>query len=272
VSNFGNVVTGISIENDLVVSGTTNSGDNVYEFKDKNNATLKDIYDNQYQTYDGTAKVSYNQFVTSHPLFFWVDSFDRLIKFVNNDFQPQVECGKPVIYLYPTQTEKVKVTIKPTGGFTYTEPVYLNGWNVTATPSGQLTNADGNTYPYLFWEGRSGDIYQMPDRGFVVAQKDLHSFLNDKLSKLGLNAQETKDFEEYWEPYMQDKPYYFVTFMGNQFMDGIAPLTVTPKPDTVIRILMDFKGLNKPITVQGYDIKTPQRNGFTVVEWGGVKP
>jgi hypothetical protein len=33
---------------------------------------------------------------------------------------------------------------------------------------------------------------------------------------------------------------------------------------------MDFKGLDKPITVEGYNIPKRVRNGFTVVEWGGV--
>jgi hypothetical protein len=33
---------------------------------------------------------------------------------------------------------------------------------------------------------------------------------------------------------------------------------------------MDFTALEKPILVEGYEIKTPARKGFTVVELGGV--
>jgi hypothetical protein len=33
---------------------------------------------------------------------------------------------------------------------------------------------------------------------------------------------------------------------------------------------MDFTPLEKPIKAKGYEIKTPERKGFTVVEWGGV--
>lgn len=69
---------------------------------------------------------------------------------------------------------------------------------------------------------------------------------------------------------MQGAPYYFVTFFGKREMDQLAPLTVSPKPDTVIRLLMDFHPLQQPIEVKGYDIRTPERKGFTVVEWGGV--
>ena len=69
---------------------------------------------------------------------------------------------------------------------------------------------------------------------------------------------------------MQAAPYYFVTFMGNSVMDELAPLNITPKPDTIIRVLMDFTELKAPISVEGYNIRTPVRKGFTVVEWGGV--
>jgi hypothetical protein len=141
---------------------------------------------------------------------------------------------------------------------------------VIAKPTGELLNlADKKIYPYLFWEGRGG-IYQTPEKGWVIAQKDVHSFLVEKLKALGLNTKESADFMEFWEPKMQGSPYYFVTFMGNNAMNQIAPLNVTPAPDTVIRILMDFQPLNKKISVQGFDIRTPERKGFTVVEWGGV--
>jgi hypothetical protein len=90
------------------------------------------------------------------------------------------------------------------------------------------------------------------------------------LHQLGLNAQETADFMEFWYPKMQRSPYYFITFLGNSAMDELAPLTISPKPDTIIRVLMDFVPLDKPIQVQGFKIRTPERKGFTVVEWGGV--
>lgn len=139
-----------------------------------------------------------------------------------------------------------------------------------ATPEGNLKDIYTNkNYPYLFWEGRGG-IYETPKKGFVITQNKVHTFLIEKLTKLGLNEKERADFIEFWEPKMTGAPYYFVTFLGNISMDKIAPLTVEPKPDTVIRVLMDFTPLAQPISVECYDIKTPIRNGFTVVEWGGV--
>lgn len=268
-TTYISVVSGtVNLEKDLKEVGTNSNGEPVYELKDINHKLLKDEYGNIYLT-NGT-KPPYDAYVKEHPLFFWVDPFGRIIKFALDKYTLQAECGKPVIYLYPQKTTNVSVKLDPKGGFTYTEPVYGNGWFVRAEPSGELTEIKSQKkYPYLFWEGRGG-IYETPKKGFVVEQKSVHKFLVDKLSLLGLNSKETADFIEFWEPKMQDSKYYFVTFMGNDTMNQIAPLTVSPKPDTVIRILMDFKGLEKPIAVEGFNIKTPQRKGFTVVEWGGV--
>ncbi|WKZ29422.1 MAG: hypothetical protein QY323_01680 [Patescibacteria group bacterium] len=268
-SNFLSVVQGVA-QGDLVAVGKTSQGESVYALKNADHALLKDTYENSYAMGRGDDKMSYEDFVKAQPLFFWRDPFGRLAKFQKAAFLPAVECGKPVIYLYPEETTDVSVKLYPQGGFTVTEPAYDGGWNVRATPKGELTNLkDGKAYPYLFWEGRGG-LYETPKQGFVVAQKDVHAFLVEKLSALGLNTQERADFIEFWEPRMSGSPWYFVTFMGNRTMDALAPLEISPKPDTVIRVLMDFLPLEKPIPVQGFDIQTPVRDGFTVVEWGGV--
>jgi hypothetical protein len=162
------------------------------------------------------------------------------------------------------------VQVEPQGGFTYTDPEYGNGWKVIATPQGELTEvSSGLPYPYLFWEGRGG-IYSTPDKGFVVAVGEVETFLVKSLGELGLNEKEIADFNEFWLPRMQDAPYYFITFLGNSTMDALAPLTIEPQPDTVIRVLMDFLPLEQPIEVQGYPLRSTERKGFTVVEWGGV--
>ncbi len=266
--NYASVTYDLSLS-DLEVIGKTAKGDDIFGLKDQNSLILKDVYDKDYYTFN-TPKIPYEEFIQSRPIFFWFDSMGRLIKFKKAEYIPPVECGKPVIYLYPEEKIKVSVKIEPKGGFTFTEPDYGTGWNVFANPDGKLIDLNsGITYPYLFWEGRGG-IYTTPERGFIVASSEIHSFLIEKLSKLGLNEKEQADFIEFWEPRMIGAPYFFVTFMGNRVMDEIAPLTITPEPDTVIRILMDYTPLQKPISVQGYEIRTPERKGFTVVEWGGV--
>ncbi len=270
--NYIYVVSGgdIDITRDLKPAGKNSKEDVIYELKDVNHQLLKNIYNNEYWVPKGKRKMPYEKFVKERPVFFWVDPFGRLIRFENNNFVPLSECAKPVIYLYPKSTSDISVKIYPKGGITYSSPPYNNGWTVIADKNGNLIDlASGKKYPYLFWEGRGG-IYKQPGRGFVVAQKDVHQFLVEKLRKLGLNKKETSDFIKFWEPKMKNAPYYFITFLGNREMEQIAPLEIEPKPDTIIRVLMDFSPLEKPINVKGFEIKTPKRSGFTVIEWGGV--
>lgn len=211
------------------------------------------------------------QFRATIPFFYYQDALGRWVEFANAEVVPAGECGKPVIYLYPETTTDLRVEVAPQGGFTFTEPAYNGGWNVTAEPDGTLTNhPDGKTYPYLFWEGR-GAMYEKPLRYWVVAQADVHTFLVTTLAKLSLNEKESADFIEFWEPRMQDSPYYRVGFHGTETMDEIAPLTISQTPDSILRILMDFDGLevwepsNPPQRLPSFE-----RKGFTVVEWGGV--
>lgn len=183
----------------------------------------------------------------------------------------QAECGKPVIYLYPTKKTDVKVQVTPNGGFSVTDPIYgKDGWRVSADPQSNLYNyTDGKNYPYLFWEGKA-IFYQRPTEGFVVARENVDSFLSEKLAKLGLLPKEIKDFKEFWVPKFTEKPYYFITFLPKSDFDKLAPLNVSPKPQTVIRVFMDYQGLDAPINVVEPKIVTPKRVGFTVVEWGGA--
>jgi hypothetical protein len=180
------------------------------------------------------------------------------------------EMGKPVIYLYPTKTQLVSVNVKPTSGISYTEPeISATGWQVTANPDGTLIDMAGKVWPYLFWEGYASN-FVTPKEGFVVAQGEVGKFFDTKLATLGLNAKEIVDFKEFWIPKMADKPYYFVTFIPQNTFDKYAPLTVNPNPQTVIRVFFDYKGLDAPMVVPTQILpKTPERIGFTVVEWGG---
>lgn len=256
--------------NSFATVGKTATGDDILALIDTENYLYKNMYNTSYQVMPGQKKLTYKEFLAAHPIFFWRDSFGRLIKFSSTKFQPLAECGKPVIYLYPKEETQVSVKLEPQGGFSYTEPVYNNGWSVIARPDGHLTEiSSGQDYPYLFWEGRGG-IYQTPERGFVVKRQEVKALLVDKLTQFNLNQKEISDFLDFWLPRMQEKPYYFITFLGTADMDRLAPLSISPQPDTVIRVLMDFTPLDHPVTALGYEIKPLPRNGFTVIEWGGV--
>jgi hypothetical protein len=270
----------VNAQTDLTEAGTTSQGDDIYALSEKKHLLLTTLYE-EYETIRKTyagfedmkkapETLTYEQFLAERPVFYWKDPFGRIIEFRKNIFIPVAECGKPVIYLYPEQTTNVHVRVEPKGGMTYSDPPYENGWNVIADPNGRLIEVKSKKqYPYLFWEGR-GKRYEQPKKGWSIRQKEVSNFLEEKLSALGLNKQERADFREFWEPRMRTAPYYFITFLGTREMDLLAPLTITPKPDTVIRVLMDFSPLEQPIATQSYKIRTPERRGFTVVEWGGV--
>ena len=50
------------------------------------------------------------------------------------------------------------------------------------------------------------------------------------------------------------------------------PLEFSVQPDTIIRVGMIFKGLDGYKNVEEQALKpAPERNGFTVVEWGGTE-
>jgi len=261
----------INLDKDVIVVGRTMKGDNLYGYKNIANKELRRLYDETFQVY-GDTKNTIEEYLKMNPVVFWVDPFGRTLAFYRSDFLSPAECGKPVIYLYPEKPMNVSVQVKPGNGLSYTEPEYGQGWNVFADTQSNLQNlADGKTYPYLFWEGSGSVFYEQPKQGFVVAKDDLDGFFNDKLAQLGLIGKEITDFKEYWIPKMSNsgKPYYFVTFLSKHYIDALAPLTINPKPETVIRVLMDYRGLDNPETVQSIPLVAPERKGFTAVEWGG---
>lgn len=174
---------------------------------------------------------------------------------------------KPVIYLYPTKPTKVTVTLDYSGELLVTEPLYENEWSVMAYPDGNLVDELGTTYPYLFWEGKNEVDYDM-SKGFCIAGDETAQFLRDKLSFMGLNEKEVNDFMEFWVPLMKKNPYNLITFQTTDYTNQ-AKLTISPKPDSILRIFMVFQPLNNYIEIEEQELSTFQRNGFSVIEWGG---
>lgn len=218
---------------------------------------------------EGQEVKTYDDF--DHPFFYYQDGQGRWVEFMSNEIVPPVECGKPVIYLYPESTTDMSVWVKPRGGFSYTEPEYGDGWDVTAYPDGRIVNReDGLEYPYLFWEGRGG-LYTPVETYWVVERTGVESFLRETLVKMNFNQNEIADFVEFWLPRMQEAAYYKIGFHGTNVMNELAPLSLSVKPDHIFRILMDYEGLDvwqssKPPT----RLPRANRDGFEVMEWGGV--
>lgn len=177
---------------------------------------------------------------------------------------------KPVIYLYPEEDTDVTVKLDITGDLTYTYPEYKDSWNVIAKPDGTLINKEDNQeYSYLFWEANSNNKYDL-SKGFVVKGEDTAKFLQKTLAKLGLTPREYNEFIVYWLPQMRDNKYNLITFQNKDYTDT-AKLDIQPEPDSILRVFMAYKPLDNYISIEEPELKTFERKGFTVVEWGGTE-
>ena len=188
--------------------------------------------------------------------------------------KPNPETAKPVIYLYPEQETKVNVQLSFNGTLTSTYPTLPSeGWTVTAQPDGTLTDEEGRSYRYLFWEGVANVDWKQ-DSGFLVKAEDAREFLEESLTQLGLNELEQNDFITYWLPKLEKNGESFVTFAAEQYTDN-AILTVTPQPDSVLRVQMLISKVddsNRAAFQKLPEQELPrfEREGFVLVEWGGT--
>jgi hypothetical protein len=220
---------------------------------------------------DQDQPVSFGEFVSNVPILFYKDPIGRWIQLLHREFLPPAFC-EPVIYLYPTHTTMVNVRVEPPGGVTESAPSYSEGWNVLAHPDGKLSvNGSNLSADYLFWEGHSF-LFPMCPQGVVVARDSVKAYLDGALPSLGLSKSEALDFERAWLFKLQEKSFCFITFYCGDSVEKMAPLEIQPKPDTVMRILMDFRPLDHWVSVsEPAPFSHVDRHGFTVVEWGGLE-
>lgn len=189
------------------------------------------------------------------------------------DPEPGV-CYKPNIYLYPVKEQNITVQLDYKGEIIADYPVYnqeIKGWKVTAFPDGRIiNNIDNKEYSYLFWEGKPEKLVQYDlSKGFVVKGEDTRAFLQNTLSEIGLTPKEYNEFIVYWYPKMKENPYNLIHFAEEEYT-STAPLKITPTPDAILRVFMVYKPLDHKIEVKEQKIKSFERKGFTVVEWGGT--
>lgn len=62
-----------------------------------------------------------------------------------------------------------------------------------------------------------------------------------------------------------------IRFQTKEEIEENMPLEINPNPDTVIRVMMEFKVLDEKIEVTEQKLETPKREGFVEVEWGGTE-
>ena len=194
-------------------------------------------------------------------------------RFTEEEIKGKKSVCKPVLYLYPESETEVSVRLDYKGRLTctYPTPDPDGAWHVTARPDGTLADKQGREYSYLFWEGASDGAPPDFSRGFVVKGSDTAAFLREKLAYMGLTPREYNEFIVYWLPRMQDNPWNLIAFQGKNYTDS-APLTVTPRPDSILRVFMAYRPLTAPVAVPPQELTPFVRKGFTLVEWGGQGP
>ncbi|MBQ6476858.1 MAG: hypothetical protein IJI43_00230 [Bacilli bacterium] len=183
--------------------------------------------------------------------------------------ESSTEVKKPIIYIYPTEKTKLKITLNNSNKITHSYPKYDNGWEIIVDKNSNIydINTKRNYYA-LYWEGI--DNTKINEKvGFVVAGKDTTKFLEEKLSYLGLNDKESNEFIVYWLPKLENNKYNYIRFRTKEEIETYNKINIDHKVDSLIQVYMDYKPLDKKINVKEQKLEKAKRQGFTIVEWGG---
>lgn len=258
---------------DLTPVGKTDNGGTLYDVNNKNLAFYKTLLNYQFDPASNPIPApTLEQYISYKPFLIYKDAAGVYEAVFRQDTLPQQCFGEPVIYLYPTKTTQVSVSLSSKISLSESAPTYKNGWNVVANPNGIIKDTKTNTlYNHLYWEGNvAGNMVPVSDE--VVEENSIHAYLEKSLKTLGLNSREIKDFENYWEPRLKTADYLQIVFYDANELNKNIPLTVSPKPETTIRVLMDYAPASSELKSKKplKNYKTPERNGFTLVEWGGI--
>ena len=178
---------------------------------------------------------------------------------------------KPIIYLYPEEQIEVTVKLGKPENITCSYPKYEDKWTVIANPDGSLIDKGTSRELYsLYWEGEYTTPIQM-NEGFVVKGEDSGEFLEEKLAILGLNEREAEEFIVYWLPILEKNEYNYIRFASMEEINESMPLNFSVEPNSLIRVWMQFKAVDKNYKVNEQVLEKPEREGFVAVEWGGTE-
>ena len=198
---------------------------------------------------------------------------EQTINIVVNDINnslPNVDY-KPIIYISPEEEIDVKVKLNFEDKLLVSYPIYNDYWSVRANSDGKLVdNKTGRELYSLYYESLNNIEFKVEEDGFVVSSEDIVPFLESKLEILGLNYKESEEFIIYWLPILKENKYNYIRFATLEEINENTPIDIEPKPDTFIRVLMTFKGLDEKIEVREQELVSIKRNGYSVVEWGGI--
>lgn len=258
---------------DITIIGKTTDGQNVYQLSSDNALLLKEFNEDYAKGENldesNLKNLSVADFQKNHGLIVVKNGFGEYAVYLRDGLFFGGGCAKPVIYLYPQHIQNVNVAVG--ADVKISDPHYpAGGWrNVLALPDSRLFY-QGKGYGSLFWEGNGFGEYPIVRTGTVVESSQAVSTIRTQLAAQGFNDKETADFLAYWQPKLPNTPYVRLTWLTTDQMNTLAPLTISPRPQTVIRTFLQFNGLDQPIALPAQHFTAPARNGFTATEWGGL--
>lgn len=201
---------------------------------------------------------------------------------VTIDFYPDVNESqkavlKPVIYLYSDTEIDAEIVLSCKGDLTFTYPEYIDKWSVTVNQNQLSENKTKKNYPYLFWEGKNDNLNFVVENnsisGFILSTDTIVNFLENSLTKLGLNEKEQTDFITFWGPRLNVKQFVLIQYLiDDEYTKLVSEIAISPKPDAMRRVFILFQPLDKfetGFTIDQQELFSFEREGFTVLEWGG---
>jgi len=202
---------------------------------------------------------------------------------VYGDDNPVAE--KPVIYCYSDISQYFDLTLNTKGKLTFAYPP-LNAnqsWSMNLENNELIDAKSAEKYPYLFWESeqegvdfarQNGNKDKNEINASIVSKAKIVAFLDSTLTTLGFNSKEKTDFITYWGPRMQNANFYMIQFLQDNECEQIASYEINPKPDHLNRFYMLFmenETSDFQLGVLPQNLKPLERNGFYMVDWGGIQ-
>lgn len=173
---------------------------------------------------------------------------------------------KPNIYFYSEAPQPFVLRLKLSGELVCSEPTYPpNGWSGVAYADGMIDR----TMPYLVYEFKARTMLSR-QQGWCIERQSFGVWCEQQLPALGLNERERADFAAYWSDLLPASRYLCLYLQPPEVFEGLSHLEVTPVPDASLRLLFYIVPSEHAEAVARPTSTPFQRQGFTLVEWGGI--
>ncbi len=203
-----------------------------------------------------------------------VDLYPKTVSQLQSCFITGVTLNSPSLFLYTQIPQSVKVTTQSQVG--YSDPATNdNSWNVTTSPSGQVTTDNNIERDYLYYEYKRASVsFNQPNTGYIVTRSDWQNLIRNTIAKgLGLNQKETdRMISEVSNALVgsSNSPYLRISLIDQAELNSQLPLHFSTQPDHLYRFHLMVSSVQAPASIPEPTLKTVERLGFTAIELGAV--